>query len=417
MFCEKCGNQLPEDALFCDRCGNRVFIFAGGRGEKWETLATPILRYMKRLVLGAAIFMILAWAVYTKLEEYTSPEHVAKSFFEAVMEGDAKTAYHLLDIEEDSEFINEKYFGKLIKNIGEQNVRNYQMKLDKTRGNNTDDKQNFDITYQRKEDSRDISFYIRLEKTSSKKFLFFDSWKVNTRTYIGEYVEVAVYRGTEVQLDGKELSAGYLSETKKNINEDRYVIPKMFCGTYDVWLSGGIYTDTEMILNVDGGDRDHYLARVERVDGAEDMTLQPQLIEEVKKLSKEHFRILWSNAAQQTGFEDVKDVRMEEKKYKVKEEYERLAERFHKEDGAGLQEVNFGNLDITAENVSDKYIEDPLVQITFSAPFSAISQSRNWRNGKLEEKESSGKYHGNMTYVYQSGKWALHDMLIADFYY
>ena len=29
MFCDKCGNRLPENALFCDKCGNKVAAEAG----------------------------------------------------------------------------------------------------------------------------------------------------------------------------------------------------------------------------------------------------------------------------------------------------------------------------------------------------------------------------------------------------
>ena len=26
MFCENCGNQIPDDALFCGKCGNPVKV-------------------------------------------------------------------------------------------------------------------------------------------------------------------------------------------------------------------------------------------------------------------------------------------------------------------------------------------------------------------------------------------------------
>ena len=58
MFCDKCGNRLPENALFCDKCGNKVAAEAGETQHTAEDFftTTPAAQTANRRPRGAVFY-------------------------------------------------------------------------------------------------------------------------------------------------------------------------------------------------------------------------------------------------------------------------------------------------------------------------------------------------------------------------
>lgn len=437
MFCAKCGNELPENALFCGECGSRVdrddfentdqqMIPPVGQQPAMQqtavqqqanlpadqqvyirTNAKPVQFITKVLVIEVVIFAILAFISYTKIKEYVSPETVAKSYFTAVMSGDVKKAYDLIDVDED-EFVNEKYFRELLKDIGQKNIYNYKVDNTEDTGDNLDFKKRVNITYRVKEDTSDYNFYIGLEKSPSKKLFLFDDWKVNVGDYIQKDVTIYVNQGSKVILNGTELDKKYLSDEKDEDSwSEYYVIPKMFSGTYEILITNDIYMDCKKSIVVNEDSTYFYESEYDGI------TLKPEIIEDIAKQSQKDFKTLCNGAVQQKSFKNVNDIPMAEDTSEIEEDYDKLVETFIKKDGEGLQKIEFGNFEVTAEGDT----EYPAVYVKFSASFSCITTSKDWWSGQLENNEYSGDYTGDMNYIYQNGEWKLQNILISNFYY
>lgn len=425
MFCAKCGNVLPEKAVFCEKCGQRVKIpgdnnmkISGGSNKRQ---AKPVPRIIIALVLETMVLAALLFVAYTKIKEYASPETVAKSYFIAAMAGDVKEAYDYIDVDE-SEFVNEDYFGKLLEDIGNRNVYNY--KVDNMDESETDEEggrgfhKTVVITYRLKEDTTDYVFYVELDKSSSKKYFVFDDWKVNIGDYIRKDVEIYAKQGSKVMIDGKELSQEYIAETAEE--NDRFVIPKMFFGTYEALITHDMFTDYKMSLSIDD-DGTYYYDDYDYEDEDEGegykVMAKPEIVEKTRQQAQEDFKALWDSAVQQKAFDSVTDVRTIKDNTVIKEEYEELTQKFGQEDGVGLQQITFGEFKVAAKSGIGDISEYPCIRVSFSAPFTCVSLSKDWWYGTVESSNDSGDYSGTMVYTYLNGEWVLSDISIAEIYY
>lgn len=471
MFCAKCGNELPENALFCGKCGNKIEIpdninmekqqatvpagqglseqqatvpagqglseqqttvqaeqklsgqqqmpsyqsFAQQPNNQAEKRKIPLIK--KVLVLEAVVLAVLAFVCYTKVNEYTSPETVAKEFFTAVMSGDEKRAFDLIDIDE-SEYVSEKYFKNVVNTIGKKNLSNFKVNDTKEpEKSNQNIKKRVEITYRLKEDTSDYSFFVELEKSSSKKLFLFDEWKVNIGNFIQKDVTLYVNEGSKVKLDGKELNEKYLSEEGEDryLGFDQYVIPKMFYGTYEVFITHDVYMDYKMSMDVSEDGKSFY----EGENGENGVAIKQEAVEKIAKQSQEDFQALWSGAVQQKSFNGLSGIQMIEDNYGIEEEYEELVDKFKKEDGAGLQNIDFKNFEVIAkvEDEEENDTSSPVVDVSFSAPFSCVILNRDWWTGELDSRDGAGDYRGTLSYMYYNGKWGLREMSISNFYY
>lgn len=64
MFCQKCGNQIPDNAQFCDKCGNPVggaAPYKAPRVKKAFALPTDCEKFKLIYNLVAALFVFLPW--------------------------------------------------------------------------------------------------------------------------------------------------------------------------------------------------------------------------------------------------------------------------------------------------------------------------------------------------------------------
>ena len=213
MYCNNCGNSLPDNAVFCTNCGNKIVFptneptvqpmqnfqqsinqnqnFNGQNLQQPQhafgqnniaSQRKPIPFITKFIILEAIALVLFASLFFMKIKEYTSPENTAKSFFTTVMAGDYEKAFEMLSLEE-SDFLNKETFKKLVAQIGSKNISNYEIE-DVTTNKNTYAKEIM-ISYRQKEDTQDYYFRLYLDKSSSKKFFFFDDWNVN----IGDYIK------------------------------------------------------------------------------------------------------------------------------------------------------------------------------------------------------------------------------------
>lgn len=433
MFCPKCGSQLPDQAMFCGECGHKVVMPNQGNVVQQpvqQKQVTPQPSYqpamqaykpankkpmplVTKIMIGEVIALaICAGVFYTKIKEYTSPETVARTYFTAVMAGDKKAAYDMIEVEE-SEFVNEKYFGNVVEQIGCKNVSNYKVRDVEPKSD--DYTTEVEITYHLKEDTTDYSFYVKLDKAASKKLFFFDDWKVNVGDYIQKDVLLSVNKDSKVCVDGTELDPKYLGASSEEGENDTYTIPKMFNGAYEAVITNDIYTDCNMSLDVDEYGKSFY----EGEEYSDDVSIKPEIIDEIMKRSQEDFKVLWNGAVQQIDFANVtSSMQVAEDKEAMAENYEELASHFIREEGTGLQQVQFDSFEVSVEPGGGGIdYEVPALYVRFTAPFTCVEVDRDWWTGELEEEDCSGDYSGSLYYTYQNGAWVLSEISIANLYY
>lgn len=428
MFCENCGNKLPDDARFCDVCGCKVSAPEQGVSaqpvqqqvqqpvqqpiqqpiQQTPSARTPMSLFTKVLLVEAVLLVILAGVFFVKSKEYMSPEKTAKMYFNAVMAGNQKKAYDLIEIDE-SGFVNEKYFGNVVEQIGCKNITNFKVE---DIGEQSDDyAREVKITYRLKEDTQDYDFYVKLEKANAKKFLFFDDWKVNVGDYLQKDVHFSVIKGSTMTVDGEDLGKKYLTDSDKEASVDEYVIPKMFYGTYQIVVKNDIYNDYQTSVTVDG-EEDSFSEDFDSV------SVKKEAMQNVLKQSKTDFQLLWNGAAKKQDFMKLTGIQMTQDTSELQDTYSRLAGYFISEDGDGLKKMSFQNIAVNAEEY-EGYGESfaPMVRVEFTTKYNCTKTELNWWTNEPEESDDSGDYTGVLYYSYEEGDWVLSDMSIADFYY
>lgn len=424
MFCEKCGKKLPEQALFCDECGYKIVIPNQTQPkpqqkvqlkpqpmpQQSQAVKQKLSLFTRVIIVEVIALVVLAGFFYTKMKEYVSPEMVAKSYFTSVMSGNTKQAYSMVEVDE-TEFINETFFEKVIDQIGCKNLYNY--KVEAAKNKEDDYTKEIRITYRVKEDTQDYSFVVKLDKAAEKKFLVFDQWKVNVGDYIQKDVNLDVIAESKVTLEGIELGEKYRSDSVDETGNEQYVIPKMFYGTYGAAVRNDIYEDVEMSLDINGEYSNFY----EGEEGV--VSLKPEVIENVTSQAQADFKALWEGAVHQSDLAKISGIQLSENAASdLSQAYEELKNRFYSEDGTGLKKVDFSNFTLTARDYTESSDYGyPSVNVEFTAPFTCIRTNKDWWTGKLEDGNGSGDYCGNLYYTYQNGKWLLSTMQISNIYY
>ncbi|MDD6207231.1 MAG: zinc-ribbon domain-containing protein [Clostridiales bacterium] len=424
MFCEKCGKKLPDQALFCDNCGYKIEIRNKVQPmphpqmqpkpqpkpqpmPQQRPVAKKISLFTKVIAVEVIALVVLAGVFYTKMKEYTSPEMVAKEYFVSVMSGDTKKAYGLVEVDE-TEFVNETFFEKVVDQIGCKNISNYKVKKAKT--NKDDYSKEIQITYRMKEDTQDYSFSVRLDKASDKKFFLFDQWKVNVGDYIQKDVSLRVLKDSKVKLEGIELGAKYFDSVDEGEN-DCYLIPKMFVGSYKADVTHDVYEDVAMSFELTEDDDTFYEVYYGTI------CIKPEIFETVVKQAEADFKSVWEGAVHQTGLNEISDLKLAEDNFsELSQEYEDLKGCFYSDDGTGLKKVNFSNFAVDAEEGDTDY-GYPSIEVAFTAPFTCVSTSKDWWTGELEDYDKSGSYYGTMFYTNWDGEWTLRSMEISEIYY
>ena len=186
MFCQNCGAENIEEATFCESCGAKLEKPDTKIPSSQNQTAFTAQKVMSRksrmnkkdiiLIAMAAIAIFLCYECKVLVENYTTPEYIAKCYFKDVMSGNSDDAFAYLDVEE-SDFVNKDYFSTVVENIGCKSITNFKVKESYTEKGKKGFGADVDIIYHLKEDASDYTFSVQLEKQPEKKWFFFDTWK------------------------------------------------------------------------------------------------------------------------------------------------------------------------------------------------------------------------------------------------
>lgn len=244
MFCSECGTKNQDGAKFCENCGAELEVEEtaspkkenASKGVKKESKKkVAISNAQKGIIVFCVIVVVILFSTYSVLANKTSPVTIAKDYIEAIDNKDYDKLYKLSEFSGDTTFISKENF----KNVLEENFKetpfdNYTINKTPNYANNNLKAMvsvSFAGTSQGASDAT-----IALTKEKGKKFLFFDSWKIEDTSYLLGYevvkdFEIRVPKGSKVTYDGVELSDKYLvkdNDEKNAQSVDVYKLPQTF---------------------------------------------------------------------------------------------------------------------------------------------------------------------------------------------
>lgn len=233
MFCGECGTKNKKGDAFCKECGSKLeSVEVTTNKTKKEVSNAPKKPMAKstKIIIGVVAVVVAALvALFIILGNITNPKNVAKEYIQAVVNKDGNKLYSYLSIEGDSTFVSKNVFNNYIKEkIKDDAVTNYKItdveystgKLQAT----------VRFTYTTKNSSSEKTGKVTLTKDKSKKYLFFDNWKINDSidTAVVKDYTLKVTKGSTLTYGGIKVDKKYLASSKSSTEYDVYVLPQVF---------------------------------------------------------------------------------------------------------------------------------------------------------------------------------------------
>ena len=233
MFCGECGTKNKKGDAFCKECGSKLenveVTTKKVTKEVNKAPKKPMAKSTKIIIGVVAVIIAAIVALFIVLGNITNPKNVAKEYIQAVVNKDGNKLYNYLNIEGDSTFVSKSVFDNYIKEkIKDDAVTNYKItdveystgKLQAT----------VRFTYTTKNSSSEKTGKVTLTKDKSKKYLFFDNWKISDSidTAVVKDYTLKVTKGSTLTYGGIKVDKKYLDSSKSSTEYDVYVLPQVF---------------------------------------------------------------------------------------------------------------------------------------------------------------------------------------------
>ena len=146
MYCAKCGQSMPDDAIFCGECGAKVEIeqiqeipiqelpvqeqpFQEQPVQETisEVQKKPKNKLIKPVIIAILILALMVSAFITVGKKLYSPEAVAKKYFLDMMKADWNAVYEELDIQ-DANFLSKQEFINAKQDTKKKILNTFQLK-------------------------------------------------------------------------------------------------------------------------------------------------------------------------------------------------------------------------------------------------------------------------------------------------
>lgn len=233
MFCGECGTKNKKGDAFCKECGAKLEVVEVKKTKTKNvvnnTPKKPMTKSTK-IIIGVIALVVVAFVVlFVVLGNITNPKNVAKEYIQAVINKDGNRLYSYLNISGDSTFVSKKVFSDYVKEeLEDTSITNYKItdveystgKLQAT----------VKFTYTTKNSSSESNGKVSLTKNKSKKYVFFDNWKISdsiNTTVVKDYT-LKVTKGSKLTFGGINVDKKYLNSSKSSNEYDVYVLPQVF---------------------------------------------------------------------------------------------------------------------------------------------------------------------------------------------
>lgn len=304
MFCGECGTKNKKGDAFCKECGSKLeSVEVTTNKTKKEVSNAPKKPMAKstKIIIGVVAVVVAALvALFIILGNITNPKNVAKEYIQAVVNKDGNKLYSYLNIEGDSTFVSKNVFNNYIKEkIKDDAVTNY--KITEVEYSTGKLQATVRFTYTTKNSSSEKTGKVTLTKDKSKKYLFFDNWKINDSidTAVVKDYTLKVTKGSTLTYGGIKVDKKYLASSKSSTEYDVYVLPQVF--GYETVVKAVLPTGLEIEEKVTPST--YYSTHTVSFD--ED-TLTDAAKNKIIEVAKKDLNTIYTSAIAKKSFADIK---------------------------------------------------------------------------------------------------------------
>lgn len=413
MFCPKCGSQNKDAARFCGTCGASLNNQGHEQSVQPAQAVEPVqtvqpvqpnapkksMSKIAKIVLVEAIAVVVLLFGVSKIVggKYT-PETVATEYVEAMLAQDWSDVYEYSDFPK-SEYLTKQMFVNA-HDMGSEKITYRSMTArDVTERGAT--YKTYLIDYVEGDTLYESSQYVNLVKSGSKKYFFWDEWKVKASDLYVEDIIFEIPEGAVLKLNGKEIDVKGQDSGEGTV----YVtIPYWFTGYCQVEVSAEgmeTYYDSVYIATGDTGLQAGYELR------ATDETVR-----EVAEKIEGDIETIISAALAGKEFSEVEHLFTSgalENQY-VQEEYADLVERVYDDGESGIKSLRLGSITVEVDWISDMTIRY-MVKIEKEEDY----YYKYSYSDDIYEYERDGLISNSVYYGYEDGEWKLSTMPIDEY--
>lgn len=242
MFCGQCGTKNEKGSAFCENCGAKLKEVPKeetkakkSTSKKVEKKKKDLSKNQKILIAVIAIVLVVSFGYYKSLEKKVSPETIVRNYLTAINNQDYETIYDMLDVSASSEFVSKKAYKEALAKMIQSKDELGTINVGTVTYENGGLKAVVPFTSSKYKSNSilgsDNSLKINLIKTSNKKYIFFNDWKIDDSTLItldtvkNYYIKAP--KDTKVTYGGVRVSDKYIDSSKNGSKESTVVYYKL----------------------------------------------------------------------------------------------------------------------------------------------------------------------------------------------
>lgn len=431
MFCEKCGTQNPDEAVFCAGCGAELPKINVPQGQpnvqaspqgipnqpvpegqpvyQQPVYQQPVKVPRKPMPMGAKIAIIAVAALIVLvtagsliLSSLTSPKHQVEQFAKAYVAHDSGKLFNLLNFEK-SDFITPEAFKKSLEEYygsDYTDMTEYTIEDDDEDDDDKDKKKvSYTVEFTDKSHSSEYSKTITLTKSSKKKFLFFDNWKINTSSFVAKNGTINVTDWNEkASVDGVDI-AKYKSE-----DSAMYEIPYIFPGTHKLAVELDMYEPYETEFEVEPGE---YVAEHIASVSSSDMQPKQEIVDALTTTAKDTVTNFYTSAIAQKAFTEAFPEGTVDSECDLEDAYTNWISNNVTNENKMVTSIEF--TDVQTE--SGDWFEDQHgtveVEVDVEMSYNVKATVKDFWSDKKEDREASNSGSCSLRFKYVDGKWVV----------
>ena len=245
MYCGECGTKNENGAAFCESCGAKL---ENNSPVNNKPKKANMSKNTKIVILVITILVATVIGLVVLFNNLTNPKNVAKDYIAAVVLQDGNKLYEYLNVEKDTTFASKKIFTEILKaEKSSTDIDNY--KITDVSYSSSKLQATVNFKYTTKGSNSEKSSSVTLTKQKSKKYLFFDNWKINgTDVSTVKDFTLKVPKDSKVYYCGVKVTDKYKDSKNSISSYDAYVLPVVFAykSKIKAELSSGIEIEDEV---------------------------------------------------------------------------------------------------------------------------------------------------------------------------
>lgn len=368
-----------------------------------EKKKNPGLRLIIFLIEAVILAAGIAGSV-ALINSYNDPERVAKSYFEALKEGDYATAYSYLrteEGEETSDFLNVNVYASVMEQYGFA-------------------EENANVTHRKEEQFGETNYLldagrgthtIQVAETGKKRWFLFREYEVCPQEFYVDEVYITAPKMMTISVNGIELNGG--NSTRDDSSSDVYLssyetaykIDRMIVGDYRIQASGDIFQTYTEDVTLNAYYNIIMLDEPVIKDGMID-----QIVETVPEMIKSLYQSALNGDDAQTAFAAA-GLHAPSEDEQI--QYEDLVDDFTIDDGY-FTRITMSDFEPTSYGgyfdwETGDYRTDVILEYTLTYDYDILDW---WSGSYYESKEDDSYGYFDCDLIYRDGEWVIENLYI-----